>query len=77
MDRCQKLQPGLKDHPKVLEAVKQLEAYLAIEQNERLYDCKSPWLNIDLTSEQVLKRNKYCDPFGPDNNINIIVTKKS
>ena len=42
-------------HPDVAETLKEFEAYLQIEQPERLLDGKSPWTNIDLTLEQVKK----------------------
>ena len=49
-------------HPDVAETLKEFEAYLQIEQPERLLDGKSPWTNIDLTLEQVKKNFSGSEP---------------
>ena len=49
-------------HPDVAETLKEFEAYLQIEQPERLLDGKSPWTNIDLTLEQVKKNLSGSEP---------------
>ena len=46
------LKLDLKLHPKVLNAIADIDHYLQIEQPERLYDGKCPWINVDLTSKR-------------------------